>query len=495
MKRSMVICDKIISLFSNTSQKDISIKENFEEVEIYHKCNIEKLPNIDDYNGILEEINKWDKTHLKIKIDDEIYTSKNANEFKELISSININDEVELFFTIIKNIQENVLSIYFVKYFAGYLEGLSFDTFINIISKYINNKLLILYNSDFNNIHLTNSIILCNDIVNLKEYKPIEYREERQLVAKSLCHWEFRNDNLLLPEDLYPVSSNNTEFGSLLQKTSLLYTSMFFFDYVNIKDNNLLYKLNGYRTFNEDISISSIKDIEISYSSYALMYEIYQWAYRGGNTSDKISIVRNIISLNFNPKSLELFNTVFDAIKSNYKIYERQNVKQYIEVRNKLSEILISLQEKIDRIVYEFISDYKKNFITLISFFISIIVIKVVSKGDFIEGFTNEIIILSYSFLLISVGILIYSRWEFNKRISMFNKHYSQLKNRYKHLLSENELNEIFEENNPTISNDKSFLEKQKKNYTILWILTIFILAIALAIIGLINNSNFIITI
>lgn len=222
------------------------------------------------------------------------------------------------------------------------------------------------------------------------------------------------------------------------------------------------------------------------------MYEIYQWTYKGGNTSDKVSIARNIISLNFNPKSLELTETVFNAIRSNYKIYERQNVKQYIEVRNKLSEILIDLQGKIDKIVSDFVNDYKRNIITLISFFISIIVIKVVSKGDFIGGFTNEILILSYSFLIISVGLLIYSRWELNKGVSMFSKHYDQLQNRYKDLLSEKELNEIFIECNPNEKSSKSFLEQQKKNYTILWFFSILVLAVALLIIFVINNMDII---
>ncbi len=502
MQTSSTLLRRIISFFSSDSSTTYqSIVEDFSEVKIIIRQIVQQLPNKTAYDNIIAEINDWDSIHISIKQDGDIlsnFTNRKSDTFDNFISELDlkVESEIELIFTIEKNKKDDIISIYFLINFIEYLESLSFIVFIGIFESQINKNRIILYNSEFEESHfLTQSIIFSNKVENIDDEAISQnYRAERKNMATSLCHWEL-DFNFLLPEDLYPLIENKIEqrLIEIFKKASLLYTSMFFFDYLNLKNDFLTYKLNGYRTFNEKINVSSFNQIAISQSSYKLMYEIYQWSYKGGNTSDKVSIARNIISLNFNPKSLELIETVFNAIRSNYKIYERQNVKQYIEVRNKLSEILVDLQGKIDKIVSDFINDYKKNIITLISFFISIIVIKVVSKGDFIGGFTNEVLVLSYSFLIISVGLLLYSRWEFGKRVSMFNKHYDQLRNRYKDLLTEKELSDIFNDCNPSEVNSKSFVEQQKRNYTILWAFSILILGIALTIIGLVNNINVII--
>lgn len=501
MDTSSKLFSKVISFFSSeASTYSKSTTEDFSEVRIIAKQLVLQIPDLCAYISIIEEINNWDSIHISVRQEGEIlanFTNRNSESFEDIISVIDVTlgSHIELIFTIEKNSKNDVLSIYFLNRFIEYLESLSFYVFIGILEKQINEKRIIFYNSEFEeSFFLTQSIFISNKVGDTNnEIISRSLRVERKKMATSLCHWELQLDSLL-PEDLFPIVENKIEQSliEIFKKASILYTSMFFFDYINLKSDYLIYKLNGYRTFNEKVNVSRINQIDISSTSYKLMYEIYQWTYKGGNTSDKVSIARNIISLNFNPKSLELTETVFNAIRSNYKIYERQNVKQYIEVRNKLSEILIDLQGKIDKIVSDFVNDYKRNIITLISFFISIIVIKVVSKGDFIGGFTNEILILSYSFLIISVGLLIYSRWELNKRVSMFSKHYDQLQNRYKDLLSEKELNEIFIECNPNEKSSKSFLEQQKKNYTILWFFSILVLAVALLIIFVINNMDII---
>lgn len=500
----MALQQFLYSLFSNDSSIDSeTLTEDFSEVRYRFKQVVNKLPDNDSYINVLREVNEWDKIHISIKQDGEIletFTNRNSDKFDDFISALNLQleSEIEVVFTIEKNKKDNLLSIYLLDSFTQYLESLSLKAFIEIIGKQINDNYLILFNSKFKGLDkITKSIALSNTINYVElETLDLKLRKDKKLIATTLCHWESEN-NLLLPEDIYPTNIT-TDYQKLIEiftKASLLFTSMFFFDFSNLKENHLLYKLNGYRTFSENIDTSSIRNINTLTGSTQLLYEIYQWAYIGGNTNDKINIARNIISLNYNAKTLELVPTVFSAILSNYKIYERQNVKQYIEVRNKLSEILVDLQGKIDKIVSEFINDYKKNVITLLSFFITVIVIKVVSKGDFIDGFTNEIIILSYSFLIISAGLLIYSRWEFSNRISMFDKHYSQLKNRYKDLLSDNELGEIFNDCNPKECNSKSFVQKQRKYYSILWIATIGILAIALTIIFVLNNFDLILLI
>ncbi len=490
---------EILSLFTSELIDSNTKKEDFSEAKVSYVFDLQKMPRESDYSQIIDSLNNRDTLHLSILKDNEVidnFTNRNNGNFTNYIDTLNneltIGDNIEIIITIEKNKKGNTISVYNLDWFVKYLNSLSFLTFLNILERYLDNESLNLENQepdlDGDNFY-TRTITLTNSHSNGKIEKA--FRENRTHNAITLCHWDI-GEKLLLPDDFHPINTErgNEDLTTIFQKVCLLYTTMFIFDYFNVKENNFMYKLNGYKTFGQQISTIKIENINIDIKSLDLFYKIYQWIYSGGNTNDKISIARNIISLNYNPETLEIQNTAFDAILSNYKIYERQNVKQYIEIRNKLSEILIDLQGKIDKIVDGFSGDYKKNIVTLLSFFISVIVIRVVSKGDFIGGFTTEIIILSYSFLVISIGLLIYSRWEFSKRVEMFDKHYEQLKERYKELLSEDELKKIFNECNPKNRKTQSFVYQQRRFYTILWVCSVLSLAIALIIIFFMNNSN-----
>lgn len=491
----------ILNLFTSASVLPNSIKEDFSEVILSIVFTVDKILTPEDTNILVEKLNDRDDFHISLLKDDEIienYASREGvlNEYIESLKNggLEVGDTIEMIITIIKNKKNNYLSVYFINEFTKYLENLSFLLFLKIIEDNTETNKLILEIQDGSNevffetktIKILNKERGKNDEDELIELKN---RTDKVFTAMNLCHWDIEK-KALLPDDLYPIVTENINENlvKVFQKACILYTLMFIFDYSSLKEDKFLYKLNGYKTFGEEIKTSSLENINIDIASVDLYFKIYEWIYIGGNTNDKISIARNIISLNYEPKSLLIAKTSFDSILSNYKIYERQNVKQYIEVRNKLSEILIGLQEKIDKIVDGFISDFKKNIITIISFFISVIVIRAVSKGDFIGGFTLEVVILSYAFLAISIGILFYSRWELTKRVALFDKHYGQLKERYKELLSEEEINKIFDECNPKNLNTKSFVNEQKRFYTILWWSSILILGIAISIIYITNN-------
>jgi len=500
---------KIISLFTNSIDIIlISLEEDLSEVSGCYSLKIKTIPQQESYDSILTYLNSRDNLHIKILKGGsvlETFVALGDITFSEYISGLcndglELDDEIEIKLTITKKKIENIISIYYLSNFVDKLNSLSFLTFLNVWGKNLNKEILTLENQILNStekefctntVSLINkgSMLQCNGIGDIN-------RESRIHEARTKCHWDIENISLL-PEDFFPYISENSDdkLVNLFQKVCLLFSCMYIFDYSSVKNDSLSYKINGFKTFGNKIETFKIKDINVFHKSYESFYRIYQWIYLGGNTNDKISIARNIVSLNFDYISLELSETTFEAIQSNFKIYERENVKQYIDVRNKLSEILIDLQTKIGKIVEGFIGDFKKNIVTLITFFISVIAIRVVSKGDFVGGFTNEIIILSFSFLVISIGLLVYSRWELNQKVSMFEKHYSQLKDRYKDLLSTKELNAIFEQCNPVQEegavNNKSFIDKQKRYYTILWGLSILLLFITLVIILLMNNHVF----
>lgn len=485
------LCQNIAELFSSRLNK-LSEKENCEEYEVvYEITSLNSLPNSID----LSELNSRDSIQIIYSVTDDdsltyLSTSNNWDEFVADISNITTTNG-KLRILICKQQRDNVLSVYNYTLLTQYFAGLSLSQFLFVINNDFNESLVFEIQDDKFASWKTKTIAFIpkGEAVDVEGIGDIN-RSKRIEESRGLCFCEMDKYNLL-PEDFYcPENHVADSLYDYFQKVCVLYSCSFVFDYSILKKESYEYKIFGYKSLNKVVDSLRVSDVNIDTNSRKSYIDIYQWLYLGGNNIDKINIARNIISLNINQDTFALDNSVKDSILSNYKIYEKENVKHYIEVRNKLSEMLIDLQGKINNIMDSFVSDFKKTLITLVSFFISVIVIRVISKGDFIGGFTNSIIGLSFAFLLIDFGLFLYSKWELKEKLSSFQKHYSQIKKRYSELLSDVELDNIFEECDPEkTAKGKSLVEKQTKRYSILWITSIIILVSFLIVVLFINND------
>lgn len=486
--------DNIIKVFSSSFEL-ISKQETCDEFIAEYQINDLILPLSE--TDVIDNISGRDQIAIYFVESDDAesidYLSTKANGWNDFIRELQskITQHGRIKIQIEKRLQNCLLSIYSIAKFTEYINTLSLTQLMAVLDKRFTTSLIFEVQDEHYPEWGTNTIafIAPNSKYRVSDIGNIN-RDNRINEARNLCYHEIGKYKLL-PEDLFCSQyDENHPLQSAFIKACMIYTFSFVFDYSTIKNDIYEYKLNGFRTLSGQINVKQLLNIDVDINSCKLIYEIYQWLYLGGNNNDKINIARNIISLNISKDSLHIDFTALASILSNYKIYEKENVKQYLEVRNKLSELLIDLQEKISAIVDSFIGDFKKNILTLVSFFISVVVIRVVSKGDFVGGFTNEIIGLSFVFLLVSIGLLLYSRWELTKKIDLYNKHYRQIKDRYKDVLSTIELERIFEECDPQKDNtNTSFVLKQKKIYSWLWFLSILLLLLFLVVVLLINNN------
>lgn len=485
------VCQNIVEFFSPQSKK-LSEVENCEKYEVIYETS--SLNSLSSFIG-LSELNSRDSIQITYYVTDDdsityLSTSNNWDDFvKDISNSTTTNGNLRILIS--KQRVNNVLSVYNYELFAQYFAGLALSQFLSVINNNFNECLVFEIQDDKFASWKTKTIAFIpkGEAVDIEGVGDIN-RSKRIEESRGLCFCEMDKYNLL-PEDFYcPENRVADSLYDYFQKVCVLYTCSFVFDYSILKKESYEYKIFGYKSLNKVVDSLRVSIVNIDTKSRNSYIDIYQWLYLGGNNIDKINIARNIISLNINQDTFALDNSVKDSILSNYKIYEKENVKHYIEVRNKLSEMLIDLQGKINNIMDSFVSDFKKTLITLVSFFISVIVIRVISKGDFIGGFTNSIIGLSFAFLLIDFGLFLYSKWELKEKLSSFQKHYSQLKKRYSELLSDVELDNIFEECDPEkTAKGKSLVEKQTKRYSILWITSIIILVSFLVVVLFINND------
>lgn len=470
-----------------SSPLDLEIKEKCESLELLF--GLEKDEDLAEEEPFTGLISARDGITVRWRImgsdeyDNIDYISTNGN-WQDFRSEYNENykeTEIEVLISIIKNISEHVLSIYSYEYFAKYLQNLSFSDFVGVIEHYFDKYLYFeVFDIRFQSWH-TRTIAFIpvggQRVLNEDDCHKIN-RDGLISLRNGICNVDCDFSDSLIPDDFY-VEEINSELKNSFRKVCSLLSASFLFDSSSIQHDKYIYKLFGLIALtNIELNTSKVNEMDIPITT--TLYDIYKWSYSNGSIFDKISIVRNIISLNINNEKLTLNDDTFYSIQSNFHIYEKENSMQYIELRNKISEILINLQGKINNITDEYLDGMKKNIFTIVSFIITTIVVRMISKQDVLEGFTKPILILMIGILFSSFCYLFLYRYDVKNKIKLFERHYTQLSQRYDKLLCRAELDAVFSDCNPNIDEThSSIMDKRVDIITWTWgvIIGIFFLA------------------
>ncbi|MBN1216220.1 MAG: hypothetical protein JXA99_12370 [Candidatus Lokiarchaeota archaeon] len=481
----MKLIHSLTSLFSNEAIFD-KITEDIEKIECKFETSELLIPEKDLVLQKIKQFPGRDDVILDITLDagDPIsYYSKSPqlldNFLQDLNTIFDIKDDDSIFsikITVNKNIEQKKLTVYNYKIFTDYLHNMSVNGLLYIFKKFINSSDVLFFEVFEEIVPYYTSSIYFGSYKDNATFEYLKYqRPNRKLILKKqadICHFTNASEYEFIPNDFYLIQRSQIDKNNLLfDKLLIIFSMIFLYDVTSIKnDDRFFYKLNGYKVISNEIDFISLK---IDHASE--YFDIFDWVYNEGNLSDKIGLARNIISLHSsdnNPFKLE--GQPLSSIKSSYEIYLKQNVKQYIEVKNKLSEFLLESSQRANRIVESFAGSFKSSILVFISFFTSMILIKILSKGNLTDVFTEDVSYLSFAFLLISFIYFIVSLLELKKNKNRFSDSYNNLKNRYKDLLDPIDLNKIFQ-NDEELESDLSFIKKRMMNYSILWLSSLLI--------------------
>lgn len=294
---------------------------------------------------------------------------------------------------------------------------------------------------------------------------------DRQLLISKRnksCHFALDSELKFIPDDFKLLTSCPYEkiqslFDNLVVTLSLVYLS----DYSDFKleSNEVIFKLKGYRLINNAIEINEIKN-----ESNSIIYDIYSWVYTDGNFIDKLGLARNIISLYAKENDItKISDGVLKSIESGYDIYLKENVKQYIEIKNKISEFLLSQSDKASEITKNMFSSLKSSLWSIVTFFISIFLIRILLSKSYTGVVTFEVMVITLFFVFFSFVYLYLSLKEVKEEKERLLNKYDTIHDRYKDLLNEDDLNNII---NTTIlkKNDSEYIDKRKCSYRNIWI-------------------------
>jgi hypothetical protein len=454
------------------SVKDIlSIQTSFDFLQ--HNDQLTFTIEFGEANPITFHSSYGDFKEFKTKLEDE--------------HSHQVGEPIKATFVINKKNVANNITIYDLEAFTKTLDELTIAQTFVIFNRILANTTFV----NFNVLKLDSSFNTANIFFTQvgSSASTCVFTERRKRLDSILSASNYTNidEHNLTPDD-FQIQIENTKYSKLcclFNHYAIVLSIVYLFDITSLKANELEFKINGYKSIKGKVDAKSFQ-----INTTKEYFSIYNWVYSGGNLNDKIGLARNIISLHFEKSGeLELKGNAFQSIQSSYKVYEKQNIKQYIEIRNKISDQLLDFNNRANKVIETFASGFQKSALALITFYISSVVIRVLSKGDFINIFSLDATLLSVAFIVGSFIYYIVAKWEVKEQRKRFVDSYSNLKDRYTDLLEKDDIERILN-NNKEFNADVNFIDQKLKQYSKMWIIFLVILLFVTLVLFLTYNLS-----
>ena len=273
----------------------------------------------------------------------------------------------------------------------------------------------------------------------------------------------------MLPDDFkITINHENNPLTELFQKIVTILSISFIATSSTINGAKLKGIINGQRTIEYCCDINQLPNNKV-------LYSIYNWIYTDGSPIDKAIIVRNVISLHCKYASItEIDEKVMASIQSNYNLYLKENVKEYLELKNKVAEFINDNVSKTGEYATELLDKFKSNIIAIFGFMFTVILANIVSNQPLDNLFTREITILVECVLVGSFVYLIICYYQSRYEIQKVYDGYERLKFNYKGILTDDDLLDTFG-NDEMLNEMKITISKSERRYLRIWI--IFLIA------------------
>jgi hypothetical protein len=171
---------------------------------------------------------------------------------------------------------------------------------------------------------------------------------------------------------------------------------------------------------------------------------------------------------------------IWDAIQSNYQIYLKENIATYLEVRNKLAELLAESTHKTHSLVEGLLDSIRNGVLVILTFLLTVVVINGLQDPGLKVIFSIEYLAIAVTLLVLSSLAIWASCRDARSRFEQSASATTDLLRRmYTHVMIATELKEQVE---PTINDNRTYIQRQAKKYQVFWF--VFALLVGLAFWG-----------
>ena len=455
--------DEIKNVFS---QPNINIRERVKIVEITFETTT--LPKYDDILLLINKIPSRDIFQIVFEDDSEerIVWGNSLGlareEYDQYVLSSS-GDSIMISISIKKSIEDNTFSIYCFDEFMKDLNDLSlFDVLCSFSDLLFGVDYLNFVTFDKSISFMTRTMSFSSEEKQSisTDFSRLKRIEECKDVSRFLC-----TENLkLLPDDFKIVLNSvanplTDKFSKLCCLLSVIYVATS----ASLDKDKVIPQITGQRSISCEINIDSIKGNDN-------IYKVYSWIFTDGNAADKAIIARNVLSLHCKYNSLiDIDELAFASMQSNYNLYLKNNVNQYLELKNKVADYICDVVAKTGEYATTILDRFKQNLVALIGFLITTIIANIVSSNPLDNIFTKDITVLVYAILVGSVFFLVISILETNYKVKTIKKTYLQLKENYSDILSQDDIAEVYKDDE-LFNGTKKEIKTKTVLFSVIWI-------------------------
>jgi len=446
----MQVLQSILKVFVSADVAPQNYEEDFESVSFSTSANI-VLPSAERVKDAWARIPAGDVLHLDVTVGENEPVSFHSNRPENIDEELTFlegilrlsgqNPPCRLNFSIVKaaGAQRN---IYKTTALLEWLEALPLkDVFVSFASLFNGGSAIQFFCFDLLDEFESETLAFTKPASGHVARTTNINRETILARRNELCHCENASEIQVIQDDFYLTKRSSHQLAHFLDRACAALCVVYITDVSRFETNGRLsFKLKGYKSITGEIAWR-----DVSGKSAGVLFKVYRWIYEGGIAADKAGLARNLISLH--SKGLDITNVdehLYDSITSGYQIYLKDNVKQYIEVKNKLIDFLTELSRKASKLGEELGNTLAKNFVAFVSFFLSVLVVKAVSDKDFTGSFTPKVAAIAYALLCASLAHLVGSVLMLNREVRVMGTAYGNIRKRYADLLDKRDLDAVF---------------------------------------------------
>ena len=468
--------DIIIAECLNTSEASFTVAYN-------------SLPKSKLLQKVLKGVPNRDKITLAFITDggDKAYFTNHQTEafdYSVMSEGLLPEDNIDIKVQIDKTVADGKFSIYDYESFITDLLSRPIPEIMHWYSEWLKGQESLMFEVFDFDISLASRTIAFESCENAT-FSPKITRTQRLSVCKDTASFYNMSEFEVTPDDfiIEGIVRGGDKILPLFGKLSTILSLAYVASSASINHDSINVQINGQRTVSYDLPLVDIKEDE-------KWQNIYTWIFTDGNPTDKALIAHNVISLHCKFETLiSLDATVFEAIKTNYNLYLRSNVNQYLDLKRDLAKFIQNVVSQVGDYAVAILGKFKNNLFAIVGFLFTVVLVRIGNTQKWDEIFTKHTIYLFELFLFGSLFYLGICFFETRFKLKKTKKSYTDLKENYKDVLSKTELMDAFKDDRLLTETENS-TKKGMIGWSITWglflVLTIIIIEVFTANHGLI---------
>lgn len=461
----MDLFSKISNVFKSY---DIKITERLDTVEASFTIKSNILENIDKITSFFNLVPERDNMILSLKNDSEdiVFIERHqldSLDFSSLTSTSEPEDNIYVRVQIDKSVCDGKFSIYNFKTFTDDLLQRPVLEILHWFSEKLRGEMGLkfeVYDYDISFSTRTMAFESCENAI----FIPKINRHQRLNSCKDMSCFYNMNTFEVIPDDfiIEGVMRSGECLKPLFGRLATILSIAYIATSATISDEAIDVQISGQRIASYKLPINDIQENE-------KWQNIYTWIFTDGNPTDKALIAHNVISLHCKFEAILNFNdTVFEAIKTNYNLYLRNNVNKYLDMKRDIAKFIQNVVTQVGDYAVTILGNFKANLIAIFGFLFTVVLTKIGVSQKWDEIFTKHTIYLIELFIGGSLVYLVICIFETRFKLKKTKMGYSELKKNYENVLSEAEIKEAFNDDKILHDTEKS-AKKGIIGWSIIW--------------------------